>query len=164
MLFEWVKTIFILPLNVLVFIPCVAVWVSGERLGITGGWRFCAGTLLLAAGLTLAAWTMTLFHRIGKGTAAPWNPPKKLVVVGPYRYMRNPMLTSVFAMLIAEILLTGSWTVGVWFAIFLCANMLYFPLVEEKDLLRRFGADYATYKANVPRYIPRLTPWRGTPE
>jgi len=161
MLFQWIKAIVLLPLNALVFIPGAAVWVSGERLGMTGGWRFCTGIVLLAFGLALAAWTMTLFHRVGKGTAAPWDPPKKLVVAGPYRHVRNPMLTSVFIMLIAEILMTGSWAVGVWFAVFLCVNMVYFPLFEEKELLRRFGADYARYKANVPRYLPRLTPWRG---
>ena len=159
MIFKWIKAVVLLPLNALVFIPAVAVWVSGERLGVAGGWRLCAGGLLLALGLALAAWTMTLFHRVGKGTAAPWDPPKKLVVAGPYRHVRNPMLTSVFVMLIAEVLVTGSTAVLLWFAVFLCVNMIYFPLVEEKELLRRFGADYARYKASVPRYLPRLTPW-----
>jgi len=161
MFFRWMKAIVILPLNALVFIPAVAVWISGEKLTVSGGWgwRLCVGWGLFVAGLTLAAWTMALFHRLGKGTAAPWDPPKKLVVAGPYCYMRNPMLTSVFIMLIAEILITGSWVIAVWFAVFLCVNMIYFPLVEEKELLRRFGDDYANYKANVPRYIPRLKPW-----
>ena len=161
MIFRWIKAIVLLPLNALVFIPAVIVWASGERLSVAGGWRLSTGVVLLAAGLSLALWTMALFNRIGKGTAAPWDPPKKLVVAGPYRHVRNPMLTSVFIMLIAEVLLTGSTAVAVWFAVFLCVNMLYFPLVEEKELLRRFGDDYARYKANVPRYIPRLTPWDG---
>ena len=72
------------------------------------------------------------------------------------------MLTSVFVMQVAEILLTGSWTISIWFAIFLGVNLFYFPLVEEKELLRRFGEDYARYKANVPRYFPRLTPWKDS--
>ena len=160
MFLRWFRAIVIFPINVLVFIPAVAVWLSGERLIVVGGWRFGVGIGLLAAGLALAVWTMTLFHRMGKGTAAPWDPPQKLVVAGPYRHVRNPMLTSVFVMQVAEILLTGSWTITIWFAIFLCANLIYFPLVEEKQLLRRFGDDYARYKKNVPRYLPRLTPWK----
>ena len=160
MFFRWIKAVFILPLNALVFIPAAAMWVSGERLGLTGGWRFCAGIVLLVFGLALAAWTMALFHRVGKGTAAPWDPPKSLVVAGPYCHVRNPMLSSVFIMLLAEFLITGSMVILTWFAVFVCVNMIYFPLVEEKELLRRFGADYARYKANVPRYIPRPTPWK----
>ena len=160
---EWIRAIVVLPLNALVFIPAAAIWISGGTLAMTGWLPFGAGVLLLAAGLVLAVWTMTLFQRIGEGTAAPWNPPKRLVVAGPYRHMRNPMLTSVFVMLGAEILMTGSTVIMGWLAIFLCVNMLYFPLVEEKELLRRFGADYARYKANVPRYIPRLRPWVSEP-
>ncbi|MCL2105340.1 MAG: isoprenylcysteine carboxylmethyltransferase family protein [Kiritimatiellaeota bacterium] len=163
MFFKWIKAIVILPLNALVFIPALIVWISGDRLSLTSGWKFHMGILLLAAGFALAVWTMTLFHRLGKGTAAPWDPPQQLVVAGPYCHVRNPMLTSVFLMLAAEALLAGSVVLLSWLAVFVCVNMLYFPLVEEKELLRRFGADYARYKANVPRYLPRLKPWRYVP-
>ena len=159
MLFGWIKAIVILPFNALVVLPVLAVWISGEKISIKDGWQLYLAILVFAIGFSLAIWTMILFHRIGKGTAAPWDPPKKLVVVGPYRHVRNPMLTSVFIMLIAEVLVTGSWTIAVFFVIFLTINMLYFPFVEEKELLCRFGEDYARYKANVPRYIPRFRPW-----
>jgi protein-S-isoprenylcysteine O-methyltransferase Ste14 len=103
---------------------------------------------------------MWLFAHRGKGTAAPWNPPKKLVVEGPYAYVRNPMITSVFMMQIAEALLLNSWLIFGLFGLFLLGNMVYFPFFEEKDLEKRFGDDYRTYKRNVPRWIPRLTPWK----
>ncbi|MDR0740133.1 MAG: isoprenylcysteine carboxylmethyltransferase family protein [Puniceicoccales bacterium] len=159
MILEWIKTIVILPLNVLVTIPAFVLYLTDYT------WRpnhfslMILGSILLFLGLSLAIWTMWLFANKGKGTAAPWNPPKKLVVEGPYAYVRNPMITSVFIMQIAEALLFNSCLVFGLFGLFLLGNMLYFPLFEEKDLEKRFGEDYHTYKRNVPRWIPRLTPW-----
>ncbi|MDR0234457.1 MAG: isoprenylcysteine carboxylmethyltransferase family protein [Zoogloeaceae bacterium] len=155
----WLKAVLLLPANVLIFIPAVILYCSDGSFELARGWRMVLGFGLMSLGLILAIWTMTLFHKKGKGTAAPWNPPKKLVVAGPYRHVRNPMLSSVFMMLMAECLLFGVWQLWVFFFIFLAANMVYFPLVEEKELEKRFGEDYLRYKANVPRYIPRLGAW-----
>jgi protein-S-isoprenylcysteine O-methyltransferase Ste14 len=115
------------------------------------------GAALLAIGLFLAGWTMWLFAQKGEGTAAPWDPPKKLVVAGPYCYVRNPMIASVLIMLVAESLLLSSWDIFIWSIVFLLGNLVYFPLVEEKKLEKIFGADYLNYKFSVPRWIPRLT-------
>jgi protein-S-isoprenylcysteine O-methyltransferase Ste14 len=104
---------------------------------------------------------MRLFSRLGQGTAAPWNPPRRLVIAGPYRHVRNPMISSVLIMLMAESLLLNSFVLLAWWAIFWLGNILYFPLKEEKDLERRFGASYAIYKKHVPRWVPRLRPWKG---
>jgi protein-S-isoprenylcysteine O-methyltransferase Ste14 len=112
-----------------------------------------------ALGLTLAASTVRLFSTRGRGTPAPWDPPRKLVVQGPYRHVRNPMISAVLAMLAAEALLLQALPLAAWMAFFFAANAVYFPLVEEQGLERRFGDDYRVYKANVPRWIPRLTPW-----
>ena len=114
--------------------------------------------MLLLAGMGLAAWTMRLFHTLGQGTAAPWDPPQHLVVAGPYRHMRNPMLTAVFILQLAEALLLNSWPIFILFTIFVAGNMLYFPLVEEKALEKRFGEAYREYKRNVPRWMPRIRP------
>jgi len=160
MLWSWLKAVLLLPVNVLVFIPAVILYLSDYKFELARGWRAVLGIGLVLLGLVFAAWTMTLFHRKGKGTAAPWDPPKKLVVAGPYRYVRNPMLSSVFVMLIAEWLLLSAWQLLAFFAVFLAVNMIYFPLIEEKELERRFGEDYLRYKKNVPRYIPRLTAWK----
>jgi protein-S-isoprenylcysteine O-methyltransferase Ste14 len=61
----------------------------------------------------------------------------------------------------AEALLLNSGVIFIFLLIFLLTNMLYFPLVEEKTLQRRFGDAYREYKKNVPRWLPRLRPWRN---
>ena len=118
------------------------------------------GLGIFGLGICFGFWTASLFVTIGKGTPAPWDPPKKLVVRGPYRHVRNPMITSVLLMLLGEALTLQSWPIGWWGLFFFAANSVYFPLSEEKGLERRFGHDYRTHKANVPRWLPSLTAWR----
>jgi protein-S-isoprenylcysteine O-methyltransferase Ste14 len=100
-----------------------------------------------------------LFAKIGHGTLAPWDPTRNLVAVGPYRYIRNPMITGVALMLLGQALLWGSRVLGIWACIFILVNHLYFVQLEEPGLERRFGENYRAYKANVPRWIPRTRPW-----
>lgn len=104
---------------------------------------------------------MSLFARVGRGTLAPWDPTRHLVAAGPYRCVRNPMISGVALMLLGEAAFWGSRAVGLWAASFLAINHLYFVLSEEPGLERRFGQEYRTYKAEVPRWIPRLRPWVG---
>lgn len=134
------------------------------------GWSFgmpldaapvAAGGLLVLLGLVLWAKCTVLFSRIGKGTLAPWDPPKKLVVRGVYRRVRNPMITGVLAVILGEAVLFGSWPVIVWFVLFLVANHIWIVRIEEPGLVERFGEDYRTYMKHVPRWIPRLRPWTG---
>jgi protein-S-isoprenylcysteine O-methyltransferase Ste14 len=159
------RAIAILPGTALVYVPALLLWATGGLgagavLATPSRPGFWLAAALGAAGLVLAVWTVTLFARFGAGTPAPWDPPGKLVVRGPYRHVRNPMITGVLAMLAAEALVFRSWPLAAWLAVFFAANAIYFPLSEEPGLARRFGADYALYKANVPRWLPRLTPWR----
>ncbi|MDR0522250.1 MAG: isoprenylcysteine carboxylmethyltransferase family protein [Planctomycetaceae bacterium] len=157
---EWIRTVVILPMNVLVFIPAIVLWFTGYKWTVNRPELLILGGVLLAGGLFLAGWTMRLFAVKGQGTAAPWNPPKKLVVSGPYCFVRNPMITSVLTMQIAEaLLLNSSWCFGL-FLLFWLGNMVYFPFFEEKDLEKRFGESYLEYKRHVPRWIPRLTAWK----
>jgi protein-S-isoprenylcysteine O-methyltransferase Ste14 len=114
-----------------------------------------AGALLLAAGLGMIAWTVSLFVRIGRGTLAPWDPTSRLVVRGPYRHVRNPMISGVLAVLLGEAALFGSLAVLAWWAFAFALNAVYFVLVEEPGLRDRFGAEYDAYAARVPRWIPR---------
>ena len=159
MVFEWIRTIIILPMNVLVFVPALVLYFAGYRWTPNHPALLLLGGVLLVLGLSLAGWTMRLFAVKGKGTAAPWNPPKNLVVAGPYRHVRNPMITSVLTMQIAEALLLNTALCWGLFALFLTINMIYFPFVEEKELMKRFGEPYRQYRRNVPRWLPRLTPW-----
>ena len=114
------------------------------------------GILLIAAGLALVIWCIALFARVGKGTLAPWDPTSNLVAVGPYRYTRNPMITGVATILTGEAFTTGSWRLGFWAATFVVFNHVYFLVIEEPGLARRFGESYAAYQRSTPRWIPRL--------
>lgn len=117
------------------------------------------GIAALGIGLTLFVSTLVHFARTGRGTLAPWDPPRVLVVKGIYRWVRNPMISGVLFILLAEALLTGSRRVLVWFIFFLIINLVYIPLLEEPGLVARFGERYQLYKKSVPRWLPRLKPW-----
>jgi protein-S-isoprenylcysteine O-methyltransferase Ste14 len=115
-----------------------------------------AGAVFGLAGLGLFGWCVGLFAKVGQGTLAPWDPTRKLVAVGPYRFMRNPMISGVALLLIGQALLRGSWAIGIWAGVFVLINHIYFVLLEEPGLEQRFGEPYRVYKAKVPRWIPRL--------
>jgi protein-S-isoprenylcysteine O-methyltransferase Ste14 len=117
------------------------------------------GCLLIGLGLLLMYQTISLFASVGEGTLAPWDPPRNLVVRGVYRHVRNPMISGVLFILLGEATLLDSLPLLVWFLIFFAVNATYIPLLEERQLTRRFGGEYLTYKRNVPRWIPRLKPW-----
>ena len=160
-----IKAIILLPGTVLLLVPAVILLV-GTAAGVPIHFarpdqaRFWIALLVAAAGICLSTWSTSLFTRFGRGTPAPWAPPQQLVVRGPYRYMRNPMITGVWLVLIAECLLLGSWPIAAWMLVFLIGNAVYLPLVEERGLEKRFGSQYRQYKLQVPRWLPRLRPWK----
>lgn len=155
------KAILILPFNVLVTIPAVILYFCQfDIISPAFSLEFILMLFLLALGFFLVIWTMRLFAAVGKGTPAPWDPIDKLIVTGPYAYVRNPMLCGVFCILFAEALFFQSQSLLFYTLIFIAINAVYFPLSEEKGLFKRYGEDYAEYKRNVPRFLPRLTPYR----
>jgi protein-S-isoprenylcysteine O-methyltransferase Ste14 len=119
------------------------------------------GGLLLLVGLTLMVSTITLFVRVGKGTLAPWDPTCRLVIHGPYRHVRNPMISGVLAVLLGEAAGFASLPLLLFFGFAALLNMLYIPLSEEPGLIKRFGEEYLTYCQHVRRWIPRIKPWKG---
>jgi protein-S-isoprenylcysteine O-methyltransferase Ste14 len=143
--------------TVTIVVPGLILWRPGTELA---SWPLATvGVALIGIGLALVTWTVSLFARIGKGTLAPWDPTSRLVVVGPYRHVRNPMISGVLTVLLGEAALFGSLPLLVWFGAVFALNAVYFPLVEEPGLRERFGEDYDAYRANVPRWLPRLRPW-----
>jgi len=133
----------------------------GDRLPFPLNIVAAAGGLAIAAGgLFLAAGCMVRFFSDGDGTLAPWDPPRKLVVRGVYRYVRNPMISGVLGILLGEAIFFGSPAILKWLVFFAILNAVYMPLWEEPGLVDRFGDDYLLYKRNVPRWVPRLTPWQ----
>jgi protein-S-isoprenylcysteine O-methyltransferase Ste14 len=161
------RSIIALPGLVLVVIPAIILWLTGSfnpGWGLEGWLAYlpaALGLLLLGVGLGLLVATIRLFTSVGQGTLAPWDPPQKLVVAGPYRYVRNPMHSGVFITLYGEGLLFGSLPILIFVTIVFVFHWFYIPLTEERWLADQFGEDYQVYKQNVPRWIPRLTPWQG---
>jgi protein-S-isoprenylcysteine O-methyltransferase Ste14 len=117
------------------------------------------GILIIILGSLLIIYTNKAFLKIGKGTLVPVAPPKKLVVAGVYRYVRNSMISGVLMIFLGEALIFASIQLFVFFLVMFGINHIYFVYSEEPGLVRRFGEDYIEYKKNVPRWIPRLTPW-----
>ena len=158
--------ILLLPFVVVAVVPhwLLTSWSGDTRWGNASPLEWLPrslGIALFLCGLALFGWCVSLFARVGRGTLAPWDPTQKLVAVGPYRFVRNPMISGVVAMLTGEALFWGSRMVGLWAAVFVLINQIYFLILEEPGLERRFGESYRTYKATVPRWIPRLKPWAG---
>jgi protein-S-isoprenylcysteine O-methyltransferase Ste14 len=153
---------FVLPLTAAGVVPAVLLARTGSAQAIASLSlpQALAGALLAAAGLAMVLWTVTLFIRVGKGTLAPWDPTRRLVVRGPYTRVRNPMISGVLAIIVGEAIVFGIRQLWMWAALFLLINHVYFVLSEEPGLARRFGAEYDEYRRNVPRWIPRFTAWR----
>ena len=151
------QAILVLPFTVAVLVPALLVWRSGDELT----WGAIPGAAFVGVGLVLVVRTVALFARVGEGTLAPWDPTRRLVVLGPYRYVRNPMISGVLAILVGETLAFWSGALLAWTAVVFAVNAIYMPLVEEPDLRLRFGADYDRYRQNVRRWVPRLRPWTG---
>jgi protein-S-isoprenylcysteine O-methyltransferase Ste14 len=164
-----VRAIGLLPGVVTVVVPALIVW-GGDAVHVGGGLPAglallppLVGVALIALGLSLMIRTVALFATVGEGTLAPWDPTSRLVVRGPYRHVRNPMISGVLCVLLGEAALLGSLPLLIWFAAVFAVNAIYMPLVEEPGLARRFGADYEAYRAHVRRWLPSPRPWDPAP-
>ena len=137
----------------------VAPWLAG-----TDPWRGSfhpTGVVIAAIGLVGLLWCVRDFYVVGKGTLAPWAPPRRLVVVGLYRYVRNPMYVSVLAMVAGIACWRASPRVGGYAFILAAAFHLRVVLHEEPRLARSFDTDWHEFSRAVPRWVPRLRPWRA---
>ena len=153
----------LLPFSVAVLVP---LWLARNNnispvIGTTGPQMLVqvVGLLILAVGLILFSASLRNFVTEGEGTLAPWDPPRRLVVRGPYRYVRNPMISGVVLVLFGEALTLLSRPHFIWALIFLAVNSIYIPLLEETGLRHRFGDSYVEYCRHVPRLVPRFRPW-----
>jgi protein-S-isoprenylcysteine O-methyltransferase Ste14 len=153
----------VLPLTVTVLIPLWLARRNGVAPGLGSGLSQMlpqvGGLCLLTVGGLLFVASLRRFVTEGRGTLAPWDPPRQLVVRGPYRYVRNPMISDVVLILFGEGLLLLSLRHLMWALIFVAINSVYIPLLEEPALVERFGASYLEYCEHVPRLLPRLRPW-----
>ena len=114
------------------------------------------GLVMLGIGLSILLWCVRDFYMSGKGTLAPWDPPKKLVIVGLYRYVRNPMYVGVLFILLGWIIVTASPMVFGFTLILSFAFHIRVITSEEPWAEVTFGNEWLDYKDNVPRWLPRF--------
>jgi protein-S-isoprenylcysteine O-methyltransferase Ste14 len=102
----------------------------------------------------LLGWSILNFFK-AKGTPVPFNPPPRLVTTGPYAYVRNPMLTGIFALLFGLGVLLGSASLLVVFTpLFILINVWELKVIEEPELIKRLGEEYLEYRKRTPMFFP----------
>ena len=149
--FRALAALLVLPGTFAGIIPALVV--SADR------WRGAghpAGIAPLVAGVIILLWCVRDFYVAGKGTLAPWDPPKRLVVIGLYRFVRNPMYVGLMLLLIGWALIAGSPLLVGYALFFAIAFHLRVVLYEEPRLQNQFPEDWPAYSAAVPRWLPRL--------
>lgn len=143
-----------LPGVVAGLVPALLASVDGGR---HGGWTF--GFVFMGLGLVLLLWCVRDFLVSGRGTLAPWDPPKQLVVVGLYRFVRNPMYIAVLTLVVGWSFAAGSRLVAWYGTLLAVAFHLRVICHEEPWLRRQFGTEWSAYSASVSRWLPRFSPW-----
>jgi len=141
----------LVPGTVGVYLPLL---LAGER-SPAGGLPGLAAAAVLAAGGALYAWCVWDFATFGRGTPAPIDAPRRLVVHGPYRAVRNPMYVAVLAVILGQALLLRAPSLLLYGAVVAACFTLFVRLYEEPTLRRTFGAEYEAYAARVGRWLPR---------
>jgi protein-S-isoprenylcysteine O-methyltransferase Ste14 len=139
-----------------VFLPGIVAFLVPVGLGLYWGSSLrypFAGALLVGAGTLLLLACVREFYVAGRGTLAPWSPPKHLVTSGPYRYSRNPMYLGVLTILVGWATLWSSSDLVIYAAAVLIAFVLRVRLHEEPWALRTFGEQWQAYRGRVPRWL-----------
>jgi protein-S-isoprenylcysteine O-methyltransferase Ste14 len=142
--------------SLLVFLPAQILDGFGLRAPADIGLLQYAGLLLTAAGSALALSCILAFVVVGKGTPAPFDPPRRLVVSGPYRWVRNPMYLGTGAALLGAALYYRAVPLLAYAGLFLAAMHVLVRAYEEPTLRDTFGTDYDAYCHRVGRWWPRL--------
>jgi len=135
-------------------------WIVAGAANRSSG-RPWSGAFLVCCGAVILLWCVRDFYVAGRGTLAPWDPPRRLVVVGLYRFTRNPMYVGVLTVVLGWSVLAGSWPLAAYWCVLALGFHLRTIWYEERRLAEQFGADWQRYRAAVPRWRPRPTPWSG---
>jgi Putative protein-S-isoprenylcysteine methyltransferase len=143
------------------FIGFVLVYLPGRFLAASGivqppvnGWAQIGGMILGGLGAALALWCVLTFVFVGKGTPAPFDPPRRLVMRGPYRFVRNPMYIGAGLGLAGAALFYQSWPLLLYAACFFFLTHLFVLFYEEPALRHTFGDEYGSYCHKVRRWLP----------
>ncbi|MGH7493599.1 MAG: methyltransferase family protein [bacterium] len=138
----------------------ISAWRMQPPLLGASGSRWLGGALV-GVGAIIVVECFARFALKGLGTPAPIVPTERLVVSGLYRYVRNPMYVGVVLAVVGQALLFGNFVLLQYAALVWLCFFAFVVLYEEPALRRQFGSSYETYRANVRRWWPRITPWRG---
>ncbi|MGA3246297.1 MAG: methyltransferase [Bacteroidota bacterium] len=114
-----------------------------------------AGMVLGAAGAAVALWCVFTFATVGRGTPAPFDPPRRLVIQGPYRFVRNPMYIGAGLALASAALFYESLPLLGYTGLFFLATQIFVVWYEEPTLRQTFGQEYEAYSRQVRRWWPR---------
>jgi protein-S-isoprenylcysteine O-methyltransferase Ste14 len=125
---------------------------GGGGVPVAGFWP---GYLPIAVGIGLYVWSVANFARVGRGTPGPWDPPRRVVATGPFRWVRNPMYIAVLLVVVGQGLLFESVAVVVYAVILAVVFHLFVIGYEEPTLHELFDGDYDDYRRAVPRWLPR---------
>jgi protein-S-isoprenylcysteine O-methyltransferase Ste14 len=140
---------------VLVYLPSRFARWSGIVEPATSGPVQIAGMILVAIGTLIALWCVLTFVFIGKGTPAPFDPPRRLVIRGPYRFVRNPMYIGAGLTIAGAAVFYESLSILCYTALFFLITHLFVVFYEEPTLRRMFGDDYEAYLRRVRRWVPK---------
>ena len=157
----WVGTLAFLVLTPGVVAGLIPASITRWRIPWTGGW---GSPVAIVAAVPILGGVLVLldaFVRFARadGTPAPPMPTVHLVVVGPYRYVRNPMYLAVLSIIFGQALLCGSWGAAVYGALVLTAVVLFVLGYEQPTLEEEYGDEYREYRRHVRGWIPRVRPW-----
>jgi protein-S-isoprenylcysteine O-methyltransferase Ste14 len=157
----WVGTLVFLVVTPGVVAGLIPGWITGWRIPWAGGWTSppaIAAAVVIACGVLVLLDAFARFAR-ADGTPAPPAPTAHLVVVGPYRFVRNPMYLAVLAIILGQALLCGSWGALVYAGVVLVMVATFVRGYEEPTLEEEYGAEYREYRRNVRGWVPRARPW-----
>ena len=142
------------PGTITVLVPCLLLSTPFDSFRIDlSAFRFF-GLIPILVGVMIYIWCAWDFTFIGRGTPAPFDPPKELIVKGPYRYVRNPMYVFVALALVGEAMILETTILVLFAALVVTILHLWVVMYEEPDLKRRFGTSYERYCDRVRRWLP----------
>jgi protein-S-isoprenylcysteine O-methyltransferase Ste14 len=140
----------------LVFLPARVLELAGVASVRPVGPTQVGGAVVVVFGLSLALWCVVTFALAGKGTPAPFDPPRRLVIRGPYSVVRNPMYVGGITALLGASIYYESLALLAFASAFALTTHLFVLFYEEPTLARLFGGEYAEYRERVRRWTPSV--------
>jgi protein-S-isoprenylcysteine O-methyltransferase Ste14 len=155
---------FVRALLAFLLLPGLAAIIAPPLVAWSDPWRgqtYMPGLAVMLAGAVVLLWCVRDFYVSGKGTLAPWDPPKNLVVVGLYRHVRNPMYIGVLLLVLGWSIYLSSFVLAAYLLVLAVGFHIRVLMFEEPWLESRFADEWRVYSAAVPRWLPRANPWEN---